>query len=239
VVLCSVVSRVVVVVFQVIEFDGHKESNADAAAAADDDSEEARARRAAKEAAWAALAQQIDLDPSDASFYSKCVRPVPVAPARVPVKSVCAACRRSKNEARFADGASLVYSACCLHACVHQRHTRRYLQQVKGGVAALKRILEALEAREHERVWAKNQTVGELDDGKLIHGLTGERAIYRRRAPLDGELNLEFSAPKRLHLLFDLSMSMSRFWADGRLQRSLETAVMVMEAFDGFERKIK
>ncbi len=34
-------------------------------------------------------------------------------------------------------------------------------------------------------------------------------------------------------------MSMSRFWADGRLQRSLETAVMVMEAFEGFERKIK
>jgi hypothetical protein len=55
----------------------------------------------------------------------------------------------------------------------------------------------------------------------------------------DNEINLEFTAPKRLHLLFDLSMSMSRFWADGRLQRSLETAVMVMEGFDAFEHKIK
>ena len=106
-------------------------------------------------------------------------------------------------------------------------------------MTSLKRILEALEARENERVWTKNQTAGELDDGKLIHGLTGERSIYRRRMRRDNELNLEFNSPKRLHLLFDLSMSMSRFWADGRLQRSLETAVMVMEAFDGFEHKIK
>ena len=104
---------------------------------------------------------------------------------------------------------------------------------------ALKRILEALEARENERIWTPNQTVGELDETKLIHGLAGERSIYRRRLKQDNELNLEFQAPKRIHLVFDLSMSMSRFWADGRLQRSLETAVMVMEAFDSFEHKIK
>ena len=149
------------------------------------DPEQALAKRLAKEAAWEALSKEIDMMPSDVTFYTK------------------------------------------------------YLRHVKSGVASLKRILEALEAKENERVWTRHQTVGELDDNKLINGLAGERAIYRRRKKQENELNLEFTAPKRLHLLFDLSMSMSRFWADGRLQRSLETAVMVMESFDAFEHKIK
>jgi hypothetical protein len=43
--------------------------------------------------------------------------------------------------------------------------------------------------------------------------------------------------PKRLHFIFDLSMSMGRYAADGRMQRSLEAATMILEAVKGFEQK--
>ena len=36
----------------------------------------------------------------------------------------------------------------------------------------------------------KNQALGELDDAKIIDGLTGEKAIYKRRAELDPEVGL-------------------------------------------------
>jgi len=45
--------------------------------------------------------------------------------------------------------------------------------------------------------------------------------------------------PKRIRFVFDISGSMYRFQYDGRLQRSLETAVMLMEAFDRVSRKEK
>ncbi|KAF8810273.1 hypothetical protein BYT27DRAFT_6496014 [Phlegmacium glaucopus] len=45
--------------------------------------------------------------------------------------------------------------------------------------------------------------------------------------------------PKRIKFIFDLSASMYRFQYDGRLQRSMETAVMLMETFDRLSRKEK
>ena len=33
----------------------------------------------------------------------------------------------------------------------------------------------------HYRTWLKNQTSGELDDNRLIDGLTGEKSIYKKR----------------------------------------------------------
>jgi len=45
--------------------------------------------------------------------------------------------------------------------------------------------------------------------------------------------------PKRIRFLFDISASMYRFQYDGRLQRSLETAVMLMESFNLLTRKDK
>jgi len=38
-----------------------------------------------------------------------------------------------------------------------------------------------LAAKEEERVWIKRQTDGELDDGRLTEGLTGESTVYKRR----------------------------------------------------------
>ena len=50
----------------------------------------------------------------------------------------------------------------------------------------------------------------------------------------------EMEKPKRLKLVIDVSGSMYRFnGVDGRLERELEAILMVMEAFSGFESKIR
>lgn len=45
-----------------------------------------------------------------------------------------------------------------------------------------------LQAKGKERQWLKNQALGELDDAKIIDGLTGEKAIYKRRGELEPEV---------------------------------------------------
>lgn len=44
------------------------------------------------------------------------------------------------------------------------------------------------QAKGKERQWLKNQALGELDDAKIIDGLTGEKAIYKRRGELEPEV---------------------------------------------------
>ena len=63
-----------------------------------------------------------------------------------------------------------------------------YSSHVRRQVQSLRVILDSLQARGKERVWLRNQTSGELDDGKLIEGLTGERAIYKKRGEEDPEV---------------------------------------------------
>ncbi|KAJ4933398.1 hypothetical protein JOQ06_030229 [Pogonophryne albipinna] len=89
-------------------------------------------------------------------------------------------------------------------------------------------------AKGKERQWLKNQALGELDDAKIIDGLTGEKAIYKRRGELDPE------KPKRLRVLADVSGSMYRFnGVDRRLERSMEAVCMVMEGLENYEHKFK
>ncbi|CDR00343.1 unnamed protein product [Oncorhynchus mykiss] len=96
------------------------------------------------------------------------------------------------------------------------------------------------QAKGKERQWLKNQSLGELDDAKIIDGLTGEKAIYKRRGELDPELGSPQQKPKRLRVLADVSGSMYRFnGVDGRLERSMEAVCMVMEALESYEQKIK
>ncbi|EYC24845.1 hypothetical protein Y032_0013g2134 [Ancylostoma ceylanicum] len=103
----------------------------------------------------------------------------------------------------------------------------------------LRSIVEQLEAREKERQWARHQTVGDLDDGKLIEGITGERNIYKRRIDKLPEPGAPQMKPKKIRLCFDVSGSMYRFNGyDNRLNKSLETALMVMTSFDGKDDKI-
>ncbi|PFH48924.1 hypothetical protein AMATHDRAFT_148764 [Amanita thiersii Skay4041] len=113
------------------------------------------------------------------------------------------------------------------------------LKSTEAHMLSLHDLLENLAAREEERVWVKRQTDGELDDTRLTEGLTGEATVYKRRGMEKPELGRPQVKPKRIRFIFDLSASMYRFQYDGRLQRSLETAVMLMETFDRLTRKEK
>ncbi|EPT01986.1 hypothetical protein FOMPIDRAFT_1119374 [Fomitopsis schrenkii] len=113
------------------------------------------------------------------------------------------------------------------------------LGAVESHIATLHDLLENLAAREEERVWVKRQTDGELDDSRLTEGLTGEATVYKRRGMAKPELGRPQIKPKRIRFVFDISASMYRFQYDGRLQRSMETAVMLMETFNRLTRKDK
>ncbi|XP_041857473.1 von Willebrand factor A domain-containing protein 8 [Melanotaenia boesemani] len=116
----------------------------------------------------------------------------------------------------------------------------RFSNAVRRQVQSLRIILDNLQAKGKERQWLKNQSLGELDDTKIIDGLTGEKAIYKRRGELDPELGSPQQKPKRLRVLADVSGSMYRFnGVDGRLERSMEAVCMVMEALENYEHKFK
>ncbi|CAH7688707.1 AAA domain-containing protein [Phakopsora pachyrhizi] len=111
-----------------------------------------------------------------------------------------------------------------------------YFKPVRAHISQLQSILENHEAKEEERVWIKRQGDGELDELRLVEGLTGDSAIYKRRSYERPEPGKPQVKPKRIRFLFDISASMYRFQADGRLDRSCQTAVMIMEAFERLER---
>lgn len=116
----------------------------------------------------------------------------------------------------------------------------RFSNAVRRQVQSLRIILDSLQAKGKERQWLKNQALGELDDAKIIDGLTGEKAIYKRRGEQDPELGSPQQKPKRLRVLADVSGSMYRFnGVDGRLERSMEAVCMVMEALESYEHKFK
>lgn len=81
---------------------------------------------------------------------------------------------------------------------------------VRKQVQQLRIILSSLQAKSKERLWQRHQTAGELDDAKLIEGITGERNIYRKRSDQQPELGQAQQKPKRLKLVVDVSGSMYR-----------------------------
>ena len=121
--------------------------------------------------------------------------------------------------------------------------------------------LADLEAQEDERVWLKRKTDGELDDQRIAEGLSGESTIFRRRGSDKPEAGRPQMHPKRIRFVVDVSASMYRcvgsrivanalrrrlrrsalqderradmysFQYDGRMDRSLEAVVLIMEAF--------
>ncbi|XP_059156251.1 von Willebrand factor A domain-containing protein 8-like [Physella acuta] len=116
----------------------------------------------------------------------------------------------------------------------------RYSSNIRRQVQSLRLILDSLQAKGKERQWMKHQSSGELDDSKLIDGLTGEQFIYKRRGEKDPEMGSPQELPKRLRLLVDVSGSMYRFdGQDSRLTRQMEAVLMVMEAFETYEDKFK
>jgi hypothetical protein len=113
------------------------------------------------------------------------------------------------------------------------------LDSVSKEIVQLRLVLDAAESRQQERVWQKFQLDGELDDGRLVDGVAGERHVYRKRGIKQPDIGAPQRLPKRVRFVFDLSGSMYRFnGEDGRLDRSLEAVTMFMEALQGFEHKI-
>ncbi|KAL5256307.1 hypothetical protein ACHWQZ_G011506 [Mnemiopsis leidyi] len=114
-----------------------------------------------------------------------------------------------------------------------------FVSSVSKQITSLKQLAAGLEAKQGDRVWLKNQTDGELDDAKLVEGLTGERNVYKRRG-LPEEKGLNMTKPKHLTLLVDVSGSMYRFnGLDQRLQRELELMAMVMEGLQGSDNRVR
>lgn len=112
-----------------------------------------------------------------------------------------------------------------------------YKGRVETQITTLKQLFEEMNRRAQERVWLRHQQVGDLDDTKLIDGLTGDRMIFKRRgAPpsQDGMPNLGNNNSggevirKRLQFIMDVSGSMYRFnGEDKRLERLIESTLMV------------
>ncbi|CAE7698156.1 Vwa8, partial [Symbiodinium microadriaticum] len=111
------------------------------------------------------------------------------------------------------------------------------LEAVQGEVERLRAVLSGAAARQRERHWRRGSE-GELDETRLVDALAGESNVFRRRRerePRPGEPPMQ---PKRALFLFDASASMYRFnGTDGRLRRTCETAVMIMEALQGLESR--
>lgn len=92
---------------------------------------------------------------------------------------------------------------------------RQLYEAVAQEVMQLRVILQSVEAKEKERSWIHNQTQGELDDNKLVDGVSGELAIFKRRGvqqPLFGSVSCCFClamllSPSSLHCAATISDS--------------------------------
>jgi hypothetical protein len=114
------------------------------------------------------------------------------------------------------------------------------LENIKLQVSELRAILSSIETKSQERTWINNQSTGDFDDKKLVEGVVGEQLIYKKRGEKIQEMGALESLPNFVHFIFDVSASMSRYNSyDGRLDRTLEASLMVMEAFRGFDRSNK
>ncbi|KAH8082884.1 hypothetical protein JL720_8392 [Aureococcus anophagefferens] len=118
------------------------------------------------------------------------------------------------------------------------------LDRIAPHVDALQRALDSAKDRERERTWLKRRSDGELDDDRLVDGVAGDRLVFKKRGPPDGDGGddrpREDGARRKRRLLFlmDVSGSMYRFqMMDGRLSRMLEAAMLLMEALAGLDDK--
>jgi hypothetical protein len=111
-----------------------------------------------------------------------------------------------------------------------------YRERVRKPIRQLRNVLESLEAKKKERQWLRNQTEGDLDDGKLVEAITGEKNVYKRRGEdPDAESSLSMEKPKRLRLVVDVSGSMYRFnGSDNRLERELEAGTDLLHLRNKF-----
>lgn len=115
------------------------------------------------------------------------------------------------------------------------------LAKVAAPVARMRVALSARGAREKERVWVRGQTHGEIDDGLIVDGAAGEKAIYRRRTPNEApSTGSRARLPKRFKFVLDVSGSMYTFnRIDRRLDKLCQLATFIFEAFDGLDSQFQ
>jgi len=109
---------------------------------------------------------------------------------------------------------------------------------IQGQVQQLKDILDEICRRGKERIWVRNQSVGELDDDKIVDGLSGERNVFKKRGyDPTGRMDDGISSSRenfvrtKVQFVVDVSGSMYRFNGyDGRLERMLETTLMILQS---------
>jgi len=63
------------------------------------------------------------------------------------------------------------------------REYEKYADAVAPQVARMRVVLREHETRSQERVWLRGRPQGELDEARLVDGLTGASAIYKSRGP--------------------------------------------------------
>jgi len=106
---------------------------------------------------------------------------------------------------------------------------KNFSANIQKDVSRLKGILATIESRSTERGWLKQQSYGEIDDARLVDGITGEKYIYKRRGSIEES---PFPQQKRIRFVMDVSGSMYRFNGyDQRLIRCLEASLLIMESF--------
>ena len=111
---------------------------------------------------------------------------------------------------------------------------------VRKEVAMVQTMLKGLQSKEGDRVWLKNQTDGVWDEGKLVEGMTGEKAIFKKRGEATDQPSPLAGKKKRIVFCMDCSASMFRFNSvDHRLDRSVEAAIMITESFKGTDDRIE
>ena len=85
---------------------------------------------------------------------------------------------------------------------------KNFSANIQKDVSRLKGILATIESRSTERGWLKQQSYGEIDDARLVDGITGEKYIYKRRGSIEES---PFPQQKRIRFVMDVSGSMYRF----------------------------
>ncbi|SNX86583.1 uncharacterized protein MEPE_05292 [Melanopsichium pennsylvanicum] len=140
--------------------------------------------------------------------------------------------KQAREMAREALGKELKENGMQPHEAVNLHEMK---QKVASQVQHLSNVLNDLKANRYERSWLTRQQEGELDERRLSEGLAGERGIFKRRAEMPPDPGAPQIKPKRIRIVLDLSASMYHMQFDGRLERELEVALMVMQAFSRIE----
>lgn len=111
----------------------------------------------------------------------------------------------------------------------------RFVESIEKDISNLKGVLGQAIVKQSDRRWLTRQSHGELDEMRLVEGVTGSHNIYKRRN-VNSEEGSAPLRPKHLYFVVDVSGSMYRFNGyDGRLTRCLEATSLVMESLNGFE----